>query len=128
MKLNIAIPSKQFLTTLSAIIMGYLLWTIIAQHQSITLYHDLPLCFYNTTEKIAAPEYVRCQLRGKRNDFCTFYHDLGAIHIDAHAYTPNESHLVSIKPEDIFLRNDMQLVNYTPLTIKIDVQQKEENT
>lgn len=104
---------------LSSLVIGYCVWLFIAQHQHITLTQQTPLCFYQTDANytITAPEHVKVVLSGPRDEIYRFN---STLHIDASSYQEG-SHLVELTKENLFLPNNIKLLNLIPSHVSIKV-------
>ncbi|MBA3954021.1 hypothetical protein H0X48_01760 [Candidatus Dependentiae bacterium] len=79
-----ALVSTRFLKV-SALIIGYSLWSFVGEAFPATLWLSVPLCFYNQTAtiKIDAPEKLWVKLHGKRSYLHRLDNHTLAAHINA---------------------------------------------
>ncbi len=117
---------KHILTKLIALIFGYSFWIMLVQTQSIVLPIDIPLCFYgvDTSLTFEAPETIKCLAQASRREFCV-PKTVGAAHIDASFIKEAGTYQITVMPEQLFLRNEMNLVNYKPQIITVNVTRKD---
>lgn len=111
---------------ISSCVMGYALWTFLANYQTITINKSIPICFYQADEQceIVAPEFVELSLSGKRKDI--YLSDLTtiAIHIDASQYQEGKHHL-QLTRKDLFLPDYIHLYRINPSYFSIKVIKKQ---
>lgn len=106
-----------------SVIIGYSFWAILGQHHTIDQWVEVPLCFYNGSEKeiVSAPEKVCIQIQAKRSDFKALqYKDL-ALHIDIDHLSTGKQ-LLSVTAQKLFLPNSFKLVNCKPSNLIVEVQ------
>lgn len=80
---------KSFLSSLflkaSALLLGFLLWSVLSDSFIASRWVNVPLCFYNSENcTITAPESIQVELRGKRSHLKNLDIKALAWHIDAH--------------------------------------------
>lgn len=104
---------------LSSLVIGYCAWLFIAQHQHITRTQQAPLCFYqaDTNYSITAPENIKVVLSGPRDEIYRFN---STLHIDTSSYQEG-SHLVELTKENLFLPDNIKLLNLIPSHVSINV-------
>lgn len=107
---------------ISSCIIGYCLWFFIAQHQSITLTQQAPLCFYqhNSNYTIQAPDSIKVVVSGPRQEV---YRLNNALHIDASSYKEG-SYLIELTKENLFLPDTIKLLELIPSHVSIEVHKK----
>ncbi len=111
---------------INACIIGYGVWIMFSQHQIITCNMQVPLCFYKTIEgqKIIAPDTINIIISASRKILQKFdaYHS--AIHLDASKFDLGNNHVMLIK-ENLFLPDEINLVNLIPSHLQIQLQKTE---
>ncbi len=102
-------------------ILGYALWSIMSQQQTVTITHEAHLCFYNLppTYHINAPETVAISLQGKRKHLDQLDSSRLAIHINGQELHVGEQPLI-MNEKKLFLPEIIKLVHYCPTVITID--------
>ena len=108
-----------------AVIIGYSIWAILAQQQAITVHVKLPICFYQTSQdyELQAPEYVQIALSGYRKDLSLYDPEENALHINASNY-PIGTHEIKLDKQNLFLPNNIKLVQLKPASIKVEIIKK----
>jgi len=105
---------------IASTILGYALWVIVSQQQTVTVTHPATLCFYNIPQAyhINAPETVAIELQGKRKYLDRLDAKLLVIHIDCQELYPGEQPLI-MSEKKMFLPEIIKLVHYSPTLITI---------
>ncbi len=103
-----------------AVFCGYCFWLLLATNQITTRTLKVPLLFYNLSkkEKIVAPEQVEITVKGQRQALHDVEKHIPSVHLDA-ATTTEADRELSLSDGDILLPNNVNLVNYNPVAIKV---------
>ena len=111
---------------INACIIGYGIWIMISQHQIITSNVQVPLCFYKTIENhtIIAPDTVNIVISAPRKILQKFDAFNSAVHINASILDLGNNHVMLIK-ENLFLPDEIKLLNLIPSQIQIQLQKNE---
>lgn len=103
-----------------AIIFGYALWLTFSRHQPVAAEIEIPIYFFNQNKelKIDSPHNIRAKIKGLKKDIV-----LGSsgVHIDLQDYHQTGEYEIEIYPDNIFLLNNLNLINYYPSKIKIQI-------
>lgn len=105
-----------------SLIFGYLIWLTFSKDQIVTYDISVPIYFFNEPEnlKIEYTEFIKAKISGKKRDISkNILNNLASAHIDLSAYNNPGEYELDIYPEDIFLINRLNLLNYYPSKIKI---------
>lgn len=117
-----AIFSNIFLKS-SALVIGYILWSILSEVYNTSVWLEVPLCFYNniTEAKITAPDSIKIQIKGKKNLLNYIDKDNLIAHIDTQGLKPGLNK-VAITNENLFLSENILIANYVPnnLIVKLE--------
>ena|SRR3990167_3890910 len=121
MKLN-QIPLTDNLTIkVISLIIGYLIWSILSQHQCDIVEKWIPICFYNNDNfELTTNEFIKIKLSGLRKNL--WFNENNAVHIDASFINEKKDYTFSINPEHIFLRQGINLISYEPTNIVIQAK------
>ncbi len=105
-----------------SLIIAYGFWHVASQMRPIDIWIDVPVCFYTVphTAKIEAPEQVRINLAGRRDDLYNLDTNNLALHINGAALHVGANQL-EISNKTLFLPERIKLVNYSPLNASINV-------
>ena len=108
---------------INACLIGYGLWVIFSQHQIITTRVQAPLCFYKTSDNamIIAPDTIDLIVTGSKKSLQRFDAYNSAIHLDASNLQAGFNHVL-LKKENLFLPDEITLVNLLPSTVQIQLQ------
>ena len=111
---------------INACIIGYGVWIMFSQHQIITSTIQVPLCFYKTADnhKIIAPDTIDIIISAPRKALQKFDAYNSAIHLDASILDLGNNHVMLIK-ENLFLPDEINLINLMPSHIQIQLQKTE---
>lgn len=103
-----------------ALIFGYMLWLTFSKHQLTTAEIEVPIYFYNTNKdiKIKSIHNLKAKISGYKKDILT---NTNAVHIDLSDYNDAGEYEIEIFPDNIFLLNNLNLINYYPSKIKIQI-------
>ncbi|OGB97947.1 hypothetical protein A3F06_01715 [candidate division TM6 bacterium RIFCSPHIGHO2_12_FULL_36_22] len=103
-----------------AVFCGYCFWLLLATNQITTRTFKVPLLFYNLgkQERIVGPEHVEITIKGQRQALHEVEKYIPSIHLDAATTTEVDKEL-SLAHGDILLPNNVNLINYNPVTIKV---------
>jgi hypothetical protein len=103
-----------------SVILGYSLWSFLAQHCLITQSITVPVCFYNTTSGHiqANTPTITIAITGTRSNMrlCT---ETGC-HINATSLSEGE-HMIMPHEKNLFLPKSVKLVHCEPRVIKVTV-------
>ena len=120
---------KRALTTnialkIVSIVLGYALWNIVSQQQTIVISREALLYFYNIPQSyhVNAPETVTISLEGKKKYLKLLSSEQLAIHINGQELHIGEQPLI-MNEKKLFLPEIIKLVNYSPTVISIDTQE-----
>lgn len=116
--------SNNFLIIISLII-GYCLWSLLSNNFQASLNLDIPISFYNKQESniIESPEFIKIELKGKKDILNNLDKQNLVIHIDAQELKSGDQ-LYAISNKNIFLPNGVFLNNYSPNNFIIKLNSK----
>ena len=104
-----------------SLLLGYGLWTIIANGHTATRSFTVPLCFYGEhAALVTAPSELTVTLQAKRTDLRNIQTSTLGIHIDTHQLHPGKNH-IALDNKSLFLPNAIKLVNYRPANIIVEL-------
>ncbi len=108
-----------------SLILGFTLWYIFSQEQTINLWLDVPISFYNISEQmtIHCPETITINIAGKRIDLRHLNRQHMATHINAQNLPQGRSN-ITITPDLLFLPNPVKLLHYKPSNITVELTEK----
>jgi hypothetical protein len=111
---------------INACLIGYGLWMLLSQHQIIIRTIQAPVCFYKIAEHatIIAPDNVNITIKASKKNLEKFDAYNSAIHIDASDFQPGNN-LIILQKENLFLPDEIKLVNLLPSSLQIQLQKKE---
>ena len=117
--------SRPFIKINSCLI-GYGLWIMLSQHQIITRTIQIPVCFYKTagSQKIIAPETIQATIQSHKKNLQNFDVYNSALHIDA-SFLKIGNNQILLKKENLFLPDEIKLVNLLPSSLQIQLQNNE---
>jgi hypothetical protein len=104
---------------------GYTFWTMISQTLPVTISLSVPLSFYNVADNIQvnAPETIVITLRGKRAPLNHLDYGAIAFHVDGTTLQEGKNYIL-LKAEQLFLPESINLLDYNPSPLVIDMHQK----
>jgi YbbR domain-containing protein len=107
----------------SSLIIGYLLWSVVADSYVTSIWVDVPLCFYNNDQAmcVEAPEMVNVQLKGRRAVLYNLDKKSLAIHINIQDLKPGLNPY-TLTTKDLFLSPAITLGDYIPYKVIIKLQ------
>ena len=110
-----------------ALVIGYAIWHVFSQAQTITITHTVPVCFDNQSDKqiIKGPETVTVSLQGKREAFRTIDLNLLAAHINIARLSAQQSR-IHLLCSHLFLPEHILLVDYSPAPIVVEMSEENE--
>jgi hypothetical protein len=105
--------------------LGYALWTILANYHTKIISVIVPVCFYGQDEHVAikAPDNINIELRGKKRELALLDIANLALHIDASKLKKGANPIV-VHNESLLLPDSICVVHYHPTKIFVDVQGK----
>ena len=111
---------------INACLIGYGIWILCSQYQIISHTMQVPVCFYKTADNqiITAPEYIMMSISAPRKILQKFDAYQSAIHLDASTLDLGNNHVMLIK-ENLFLPDEINLVNLIPSHLQIQLQKAE---
>jgi len=111
---------------INACLIGYGIWILFSQYQIISHTMQVPVCFYKTVENqtITAPEYISMNISAPRKILQKFDAYQSAIHLDASTLDLGDNHVMLVK-ENLFLPDEINLVNLIPSHLQIQLQKAE---
>ena len=111
---------------INACLIGYGLWILLSQHQIITRTIHAPVCFYKVAENntVIAPDSIDIIIKASKRDLEKFDAYNSAIHIDASNFQSGNNHIV-LQKENLFLPDEIKLVNLLPSSLQIQLQKAE---
>lgn len=114
-----AFLGKSFLRV-TALIIGYLFWSILCEAYTTSAWFSVPLCFYNNTGnvQIIAPDTVEIQLAGKRSQLSCLDVKHLAAHISVQELKSGPQAYV-LTAEHLFLPPQIALISYKPNNLTI---------
>ncbi|MBA3752196.1 hypothetical protein H0X06_05410 [Candidatus Dependentiae bacterium] len=117
-----AVTSTFFLKATSLII-GFLLWSVISDSFTATMWVKAPLCFYNKIDqKITSSESLLVELKAKRSYLRNLDKQSLAIHVDSQKLQPGPNTL-QITSDLLFLPPTIKVGEIVPHNILITVQE-----
>ncbi len=123
MHLHQAFTSTPFLKA-TAIILGFLFWTIIGDSFPSYRWVTVPVAFYNTSKSvIEAPETVKVQLKGKRSQLRALDENQLAVHINAQELNDGP-HQLEVTREMLLLPATISLGDIIPLNLAIKIKKE----
>lgn len=122
-KLHLMYVNKYHIYKFIALVLGYCCWLIFAEQQIVQHRVAIPIAFYNAMQytKITAPETINVQLQGMRRNFYHAINNYATVHLDARTLSAGD-HKITVTEQDIFLRNNLHLLNYEPQTISLNIE------
>lgn len=116
-KSNIFLKFTSFITAL-------LLWNMLNNFISSTMWISAPLCFYNMKKNftIEAPEIISIQLKGKKSIIDQIKNEQIAVHINAQNLNFGINPYI-ITSENLLLPPSISLIDYKPRKLLINLQQ-----
>ena len=108
-----------------SLILGFTLWYIFSQGQTISVWLDVPISFYDIPEHmiIHCPETIAINITGKRVDLLHLSRQHMATHINAQNLPQGISN-ITITPNLLFLPNSVKLLHYNPSNITVKLTKK----
>ena len=108
-----------------SLILGFTLWYIFSQGQTINVWLDVPISFYNVPEQmtIHCHETIAINIAGKRIDLIHLNRQHMAIHINTQCL-PQGINNITITPDLLFLPNSVRLLHYNPSNITVKLTKK----
>jgi len=114
---------------ISSTFIGFCFWYFLGSMRQIEIHLNVPLSFYGEQlEKylLDAPESITIFLKGFRKDFynlqlksLAIHHNADALHLGANT--------LSVSAKDLFLPDEIKLVNYKPSNIVVVVKNNNTN-
>ena len=106
-------------------ILAYGSWSMINQSHADDVWIDAPVCFYETKQglKIAAPDFVKINLSGKREDLRSLDIQSTAIHIDTRTLQKGENK-VALSEKQIMLPETIKVTGWVPSHLDVQVKQE----
>ncbi len=104
-------------------IFGYGLWIALAYPQTKQLNMQIPLYFNELSGplKLSAPDTLSITVSGKRSDLQKMdLQSLGAF-LNLDHLTESGSHQIHLSPKQIFLPNNIKLLDYFPVVINVQL-------
>ena len=122
-KANILVSKP--LIKINASLIGYGLWIIFSQYQITTIQVKVPVCFYKLDDRqtISAPDTIDLTLSAQRKTLHHFDAYNSAVHLDASHLESGNNH-ISITKDNLFLPDQIKLVNLVPSHIQVHLQKK----
>lgn len=111
---------------INACLIGYGLWVLFSQHQIITSKIQVPVCFYKISENstLIAPDTIDLIVTAPKKALQKFDVYNSAVHIDASNFESGNNHIL-LQKENLFLPDEINLVNLIPSSIQIQLQRTE---
>lgn len=124
--INLHLLQSRIFIKINACIIGYILWLMLAGYQTIHRTIQAPVCFYNLSDEytITAPTTVQLSLRSTRKNLEKFDVINSAIHVNAAHFTQG-NHMILLDKENLFLPEEIKLVNLRPSSLSIQLQKNE---
>jgi len=121
--------NKNLLIKLISLLFGFSCWFLFMHQQNIYRHIMVPLCFDDIPPhmSVAAPEMVEITLCGKRIDLHTIDPDTLGFHINAKSLKKGKNRL-SLSADQIFLPDQVSLLNYAPSTILVYMHENQNHT
>ncbi len=107
---------------LLSLIIGYGIWSCLAQHQTVDLWLTVPLCFYGTEKQIKAPDAIAVQIAGRRNHLALIDLESLAAHINADSLHAGPNAII-LKNSHLFLPPTINVLNWCPSNVTITVRE-----
>lgn len=107
-----------------SLLLGFWFWYIASNNHIVTIQLSIPLCFTGLSQHhtIHAPETINVTLRAKRTDIYALSYDSLAIHKNIETLFPGKYGIL-IEKQDLFLPEQVQLIDYKPSTIIITIEE-----
>lgn len=111
---------------INACLIGYGLWIIFSNNQIITTTIKVPVCFYQVAQNnnIIAPNTIDIIVMAPKKILQKFDIYNSAIHINASTFNIGDNHIL-LKKENLFLPDEINLVNLIPSSLQIQLQKTE---
>lgn len=111
---------------INACLIGYGLWMLLSQHQIITRTIHAPVCFYQASQDhtIIAPDTIDITIKASKKSFEHFDAYSSAIHIDASRFQEGNN-FITLQKENLFLPDEIKLINLVPSSLQIQLQKAE---
>ncbi len=123
------IPLSKPILSLSSIILGYSFWLILAQTQTIILDKKISLSFYGLESSLTIANYsqqeIYIKISGKRIELSQLTSNQIIAHIDVSNLKEPGNFEVEILKENIFLQDNIKLLEYSPSNLTIQINKKE---
>lgn len=105
---------------------GYGLWILLSQNQILNHTINIPVFLYNVPENniIIAPNTVHATIRSQRKNIYHFDTQNSAIYIDSSTLHQGNNYIL-LQKENIFLPDEINLINLVPASIQIQLQKAE---
>ncbi|MGZ6254751.1 MAG: hypothetical protein ACXWL5_02095 [Candidatus Chromulinivorax sp.] len=111
---------------INACLIGYGLWILLSQHQTVTMTCNIPICFFKlqANTKIVAPDTVQIIVSGTKNILQKFDIYNNALHLDASELSQGENRIL-LQKENLFLPDEINLINLIPSSLSIELKKTE---
>lgn len=111
---------------INACLIGYSLWILLSEHQIITRKIQVPVCFYKVAldTTLIAPDTIDIVIKGFKKNLKNFDVYNSAIHVDASQFELGNNHII-LEKENLFLPDEIKLVNLLPSSLQIQLQKTE---
>ncbi|KKP35801.1 MAG: hypothetical protein UR26_C0002G0101 [candidate division TM6 bacterium GW2011_GWF2_32_72] len=114
---------------IASLFIGYSFWFIFSQNHKTNVSQTIPVCFYNIDEQteIESPENLQITLNSNRQNFYSLDTKALALHIDAKDLKEGPN-LVHVGGENLFLPEQIKLVQCSPSNLMIYIKHKPEQS
>ena len=103
-----------------SMIIGYALWSLLADSYTVTQWQTIPICFYNVSENRhieSNQEQLKIKLSGKRSDLISC--KSLAFHVDAQLLSKGQNILMP-NESSLFLPTSVKLVYCNPIKVSVN--------
>ena len=117
------------LLPINACIGGYIIWLMIGMQQPTTMHIQSPVCFYEIPENfdVKAPEFIDLWIQSSRKTLHSIDARNTTAHINLHNFGSG-AHIVRINKKNLFLPNNVKLVQLNPSEFTITLTPTNEET
>ena len=123
------IITSKYNLAISSTIIGICFWYFLSSMRPIEIHVKVPLSFYGENSEnclLETLETINVYLKGLKRDFYNLQFKNLAIHINSDALHAGENN-ISITSENLFLPEEIKLVNYKPSNIVVMVKKNNTN-
>jgi hypothetical protein len=116
MAFKVSLVTNNLVLKIISLIFGFLLWYIIGQAFTTTMWLTVPVCIDDAPDNfiIESADIIKIHVAGKRADLRNLNLTSLAFHVDAQKLVAGTNRL-AITAEKLFLPESIKLLNYSPL-------------